>query len=365
MLYCGDSFMLGQLTAPKNLCLLRLSAIGDVCHAVAMVQQIQRYYPNTKITWVIGKVEANLLQGLPNVEFVIFDKKAGFKGYKDLRAELAHQKFDVLLHMQVALRASLASLCIRAKVKIGFDRKRAKEGQWLFTNKKISPQHQPHVLDGFMGFAEAIGVPTDSPYWQMPIGDVNELWASELLSLTSDKPIAVISPAASKVERNWHSEGYAKTADYLTQLGFQVVICGGPTTLEQLLATEIISFSKGDILNLVGKTNLKQLLAVLKLSHLVIAPDTGPAHMAVTVGTPVIGLYAHSNPYRTGPYLYQNYVVSCYQHAAQEQYKQKLEHLPWGIRAKGSDLMDGITFAQVKEKLLLLIKDHYPEFIIK
>ncbi|MBA6231186.1 MULTISPECIES: glycosyltransferase family 9 protein [unclassified Colwellia] len=357
--------MLGQLTAPKNLCLLRLSAIGDVCHAVAMVQQIQHYYPKTKITWVIGKVEANLLQGLPNVEFVIFDKKAGFKGYQNLRAELAHQKFDVLLHMQVALRASLASWCIKAKVKIGFDSKRAKEGQWLFTNHQIAPQHQPHVLDGFMGFAKAIGVPTESPRWEMPIGDENERWASELLSVESNKPIAVISPAASKAERNWHAEGYAQTADYLTQLGFHVVICGGPTTLEQLLATEIISFSKCDIVNLVGKTNLKQLLAVLKLSHLVIAPDTGPAHMAVTVDTPVIGLYAHSNPNRTGPYLYQNYVVSCYQHTVQEQYKQKLEHLPWGIRAKGSDLMNSITFTQVKEKLLLLINDYYPEFIIK
>ncbi len=357
--------MLGQLTAPKNLCLLRLSAIGDVCHAVAMVQQIQRFYPKTEITWVIGKVEANLLKDLPNVSFVIFDKKAGLQGYKNLKAQLAHQHFDVLLHMQVALRASFASWCIQAKVKIGFDSKRAKEGQWLFTNKKIQPQNQPHVLDGFMGFAQAIGVPIERPEWHMPIGDENELWASELLSLHSDKPIAIISPAASKAERNWHAEGYAKTADYLTQLGFQVMICGGPTTLEKLLAAEIISLSKSDIVNLVAKTNLKQLLAVLKLAHLVIAPDTGPAHMAVTVGTPVIGLYAHSNPYRTGPYLYQNYVVSCYQHTVQEQYKQKLEHLPWGIRAKGSDLMNGITFTQVQEKLKLLIHEHYPDIPVK
>jgi len=364
MLYCGDSFMLGQLTAPKNLCLLRLSAIGDVCHAVAMVQQIQRFYPETKITWVIGKVEANLLAGLPNVEFVIFDKKAGIKGYQDLRKQLKPQKFDVLLHMQVALRASFASWCINAKVKIGFDSKRAKEGQWLFTNKKISAQEQPHVLDGFMGFAQAIGVKTEAPTWQMPIGEENELWASELLALNSEKPVAVISPAASKAERNWHAEGYAKTADHLDKLGFQVVVCGGPTTQEKLLATEIISFSKADILNLVGKTNLKQLLAVLKLAHLVIAPDTGPAHMAVTVGTPVIGLYAHSNPHRTGPYLYQDYVVSCYKHIVQEQYKQLPEQLPWGIRVKGSDLMNGITFTQVKNKLNLLIGEHYPEIAI-
>ncbi len=357
--------MLGQLTAPKNLCLLRLSAIGDVCHAVAMVQQIQRHYPETQITWVIGKVEANLLQGLKNVEFVIFDKKAGLKGYRDLREKLRQQNFDVLLHMQVALRASFASWCINAKVKIGFDSKRAKEGQWLFTNRKISPQNQPHVLDGFMGFAQAIGVKTEQPTWDMPIGQENELWASEILATNSDKPIAIISPAASKAERNWHAEGYAKTADYLTTLGFQVVICGGPTTLEMLLATEIMSLSKANILNLVGKTNLKQLLAVLKLAHIVIAPDTGPAHMAVTVGTPVIGLYAHSNPHRTGPYLYQDYVVSCYKHIVQQQYKQLPEQLPWGIRVKGINLMNGITFTQLKVKLHLLIDEHYPELPLK
>jgi len=357
--------MLGQLTAPKNLCLLRLSAIGDVCHAVAMVQQIQRHYPETKITWVIGKIEANLLQGLKNVEFVIFDKKAGLKGYRDLRTTLKHQNFDVLLHMQVALRASVASWCINAKVKIGFDSKRAKEGQWIFTNRKIAPQHQAHVLEGFMGFAQAIGVKTEQATWDMPIGQENELWASEILASNSDKPIAIISPAASKAERNWHAEGYAKTADYLSQLGFQVVICGGPTTLEMLLATEIISFSKANILNLVGKTNLKQLLAVLKLAHLVIAPDTGPAHMAVTVGTPVIGLYAHSNPHRTGPYLYQDYVVSSYKHIVQQQYKQLPEELPWGIRVKGNDLMNGVTFTQLKVKIHLLIDENYPELLLK
>lgn len=351
--------MQGQITTPKKLCILRLSAIGDVCHAVAMVQAIQRFYPDIKITWVIGKVEAMLLQGLPGVEFVIFDKKAGFKGYSDLRNNLKGQKFDVLLHMQVALRASLASLCISAKVKIGFDRIRAKEGQWLFTNNTIAAQQHPHVLDGFMGFAQAIHVPLSTPKWKMPLDDEDMLWASE--QLLSDKPIAVISPAASKAERNWHSEGYAKTAEHLNKLGFSVVICGGPTTQEKLLAEDIIAQTNGTVTNLVGKTSLKQLLAVLKLAHLVIAPDTGPAHMAVTVATPVIGLYAHSNPHRTGPYNYQHYVVSCYQSMVQQQYGKALIKLPWGIRAKGTGLMNAITVEQVKDKIRQLIADNYPE----
>jgi len=362
--------MLGQLSVPKNLCLLRLSAIGDVCHAVAMVQNIQRQWPETKITWVIGKVEASLLQGLDGVEFIIFDKRAGIKGYQNLRRQLKGREFDVLLHMQVALRASIASLCIPAKVKIGFDSQRAKEGQWLFSNKKIAAQAEPHVLDGFMGFAQALGLEVTPPLWKMPITDTDQLWASETLSNHNpgNKPIAVICPAASKAERNWHAEGYSQSAKHLTMKGFKVVICGGPTTMEKLLAEAIISrseFSQGDneIVNLVGKTSLKQLLAVLKIAHLVIAPDTGPAHMAVTVGTPVIGLYAHSNPKRTGPYLYPQYVVSAYESAIQLQYNQSVSELPWGTRAKGKDLMMQISITQVNKTIDRVICDNYPELL--
>ena len=362
--------MLGQLSAPKNLCLLRLSAIGDVCHAVAMVQNIQQQWPETKITWVIGKIEASLLQGLHDVEFVIFDKRAGLQGYRDLRQTLKGRQFDVLLHMQVALRASIASLCIVAKEKIGFDSQRAKEGQWLFTNKKIAKQNQPHVLDGFMGFAKALGLTVSAPFWEMPLSDDDELWASETLSddNIAGKPIAVICPAASKAERNWHAEGYSQTAEHLNARGFKVVICGGPTTMEKLLVEAIISrseFSHGDsvIQNLVGQTSLKQLLAVLKLAHLVVAPDTGPAHMAVTVATPVVGLYAHSNPKRTGPYLYPQYVVSAYDSAIQKQYKQSVAQLPWGTRAKGKDLMMQISITEVKKAIDRVIKDKYQELL--
>lgn len=349
--------MLGQISRPKNLCLLRLSAIGDVCHAVAMVQHIQKHWPETKITWVIGKIEASLLTDLPNVEFIIFDKKAGLKGYQALRRQMKGRYFDVLLHMQVALRASLASLCIPAKVKVGFDSNRAIEGQWLFTNKKIAPQKKSHVLDGFMGFAKALGLPNDKPSWRMPINDEDALWAGA--ALNSDKSIVVICPAASKAERNWHSEGYAKVADNLVALGYEVVICGGPTALEKTLATEILEKSQQPLANLVGKTSLKQLLAILKIAHFVIAPDTGPAHMAVTVGTPVVGLYAHSNPERTGPYLYQDYVVSYYAQAIAEQFGKPVSQLKWGTRAKGEALMANITVSQVMDKVRLLIAKEY------
>ena len=329
----------------NSLCLLRLSAIGDVCHAVAMVQAIQRQYPQLKITWVIGKLEYQLLKHLPGIEFVIFDKSQGWRSYLNLHKALKGRRFDVLLHMQVALRATLASLAISAKVRVGFDRARAKEGQWLVTNHRVEPLAEPHVLDGFMGFAKAIGVSDITPSWNIPVPQADTEFAQR--QIADGEKVLVICAAASKAERNWLPERYAAVAQHAVNKGYRVILCGGPTALEKTLADDIANACSAKLDNLVGKTSLTQLLALLKRASLVLAPDTGPAHMAVTQGTPVIGLYAHSNPGRTGPYLSQQYVVSAYQEAIASQQSGEVK---WGTRAKGEHLMALISVDAVIEK---------------
>ena len=326
---------------PNDICILRLSAIGDVCHAVTAVQAIQRHYPAASITWVIGKVEAALLEGLPGVKFVIFDKTLGKVAYRQLKQAFKGKQFDVLLHMQVALRANLAARCIPAKVKIGFDWHRAKEGHSLFINRRIEKQQFAHVLEGFMGFAQAIGVPSSEPRWQLPVSDLDKKAAQQHLEGLSK--VVVIAPAASGPERNWLPKRYAEVARHAHNQGFSIVLTGGPSALEKRLASDIMQHIDFPVLNLVAKTSLKQLLCVLEQALLVIAPDTGPAHMAVTVGTPVIGLYAHSNPARTGPYLYQDYIVEVYHQNLQQQYGKPAAQLPWGRRVKGNQLMAQIT----------------------
>jgi len=351
---------------PKSICILRLSAIGDVCHAVATVQAIQIRHPQAKITWVIGKIEAKLLEKLDSVEFIVFDKKAGLEGYKDLYSKLKNTKFDILLHMQVALRASLATLCIRATEKWGFDKSRAKEGQWLFTNKQILPQNEPHVADGFWGFAQAIGVSSKlKPNWNMPVSEDDRDWCR--LQLNSQRlekngennmekiPYIVISPAASKAERNWLPERYSAVADHAYTKGLKIILSGGSSEMERELGEEIISAAKSPIINLIGKTNLTQLLALLASAKVVLAPDSGPAHMATTVNTPVIGLYAHSNPRRTGPYYSQQTTISIYEELLEKQTGKSVEENPWGKRVKGEDLMALISVEPVLvslEKLL-------------
>lgn len=333
---------------PKSLCILRLSAIGDVCHAIAVVQAIQQHWPDTDITWVTGKIETQLIGNLPGIKVVTFDKKAGLKGMQAVWSALKGQKFDALLHMQAAIRASALSLGIKAKYRVGFSRNRTKEGQWLFTNKHLPNTDSFHVLDNFADFARYIGVPFTTPSWNIPLTDEDIQFAKHY---TANKKTLLISPAASKDERNWLTERYAEIADYANQQGMQVLLCGSPAPREINLGKSIEQHCQHPVVNLIGQTNLKQLTALLGQADVVLAPDTGPAHLATTQGTPVIGLYAHSNPKRTGPYNSLDIVASVYEQHVEEQQGKPIHDLPWGTRVKGTDLMQDISVEHVKNIL--------------
>lgn len=347
-----------------KLCILRLSAIGDVCHAVAMLsailEQKAKQKQDIEITWVIGKIEHQLLKHLTehfhNLRFVVYDKSAGKQAKAAVKKALSDTEFDALFVMQVALRANLLSRVIKAKKRIGFDKARAKEGHSFFINARIKPRQHAHVLEGFMGFAEAIGIDIDSilndkPFWHLPLIETDTHWLKEQLTGAGIKKYAVVSPAASKAERNWLPERYAELIEYIQQKGLSVILCGGPSTLDLETSESILKLTDKVTLNLVGKTTLTQMLAVLNQAEVVIAPDTGPAHMATTQGTPVIGLYAHSNPRRTGPYLSIEQTASVYDELALEQFGKPWQALPWGKRVKGKSLMQKISLETVIDRL--------------
>jgi heptosyltransferase I len=268
------------------------------------------------------------------------------------------RRFDVLLHMQVAFRANWASRFIKAKRKIGFDGHRAKELHSLFINERVKPQIEPHVIEGFFAFCEKLDISADelnNLRWDIPVTKDDQVFANA--QMPSSARILVIAAASSKTERNWLPERYAQIADYASSKGFEIVLCGGPADLDRQLANEIKQFANFRITDLVGKTTLKQMLACLKRASLVLAPDTGPAHMAVTQGTPVLGLYAHSNPKRTGPYLYQDYVVEVYNENIEKQFGKSVHNLRWGTRVKGKDLMSQITVDAVKLQFDRIVRD--------
>ena len=340
---------------PLSLCILRLSAIGDVCHTLAVVQAIQRQYPDAEIIWIIGKTEAMLMQDLPNVKLVPFDKKSGWKGIFTIWKQLAHKRFDFLLNMQTAFRASILSLGIKADKKIGFNKDRAREMQWLFTNQKVEQTTYPHVLDGQIMFAKAIGVTDLTPKWQLPIPTETVEKAKQWLDPMRKN--VVISPCSSKAEKDWLIERYADIANWLIAQNINVILVGSPAKREQEM-TAYIQHLAPNVQNLVGKTSLKELAALLKLVDLVISPDTGSAHIASIQGTPVIGLYAIHNPRRTAPYNAQQNVISVYDEAVQDYYGKSWQALPWVTKAKsktGENLMARISVESVKQKVVEIL----------
>ena len=122
---------------PQSICLLRTSALGDVTHVVPLVRTLQAAWPAGRLTWIVGKPEHRLVGDIEGVEFVVFDKGSGPAGYRAVRKTLAGRHFDALLHMQVAFRANLLSLAVRAERRIGYDRARSKDLHGLFVRERI------------------------------------------------------------------------------------------------------------------------------------------------------------------------------------------------------------------------------------
>lgn len=347
-------------SAPKSLCILRLSAIGDVCNTIATVQAIQAHWPQTKITWITGKLEAQLLAAIEGIEVLIFDKKAGIEGYKALWKQLKDREFDALLHMQYALRASFATLGIKAKYKLGFSSDRSQDFQTLFTNVKVPSPTSLHVADGLMAFAHKIGIPKSKLRWSLSYSKQDKDWAQ--LHLQTDRPNLLLVPGASKAYKNWHAQGYVEVIQHARSKGWNVILAGSPAKIEIELAETIQHKLSEPCACIVGRSSIMQMLAIIDEVDLVIAPDTGPTHMANAMKTPVIGLYAHHNPQRVGPYNYLQYVVSAYEEAVLSETGKNSQELSWRTRVQDEQAMVRIKSTNVTQMFDNVVADIYPEY---
>jgi heptosyltransferase I len=320
---------------------------------------LQDAWPRTRFTWVIGKLEAKLMSLIPDVELITVDKAAGLSAFSRLRTEM-HRRgaFDLLLHLQLSIRASATAACIPAPIKLGFDRARARELQWLFTNRRIAPRAREHVLDSFMGFADALGVARRPPRWDIPLPPAALTYAAELIP--ANQRTLLISACSSHSARNWLPERYAAVAEHAVRKhGMQVILCGGPATIEREMAVAIAKRTTVPLVDQVGKDTLPQLLALLARATVLLTPDSGPAHMATMVDTPVIGLYAATNPARSGPYESRRWCVDAYDAAARKFLGKPAAELPWTRKIEEPGVMELIEVPAVcgkLDELLALLK---------
>ncbi len=354
--------MLRTDVVPKNICILRLSALGDVTHAVPVLRAIQESWPDTKITWVCGKHEHELLSGLAGVRFIALDKKAGWRGYRDLGRELRGEQFDVLLHMQVSARANLAAAFIRADVRLGWDKARSRDLHQLFVGHRVPAVKQQHQVQGHLSFARALGLDADEPIWNLPVITESKDFAEK--HLPGEKRTLLISPCSSHPYRNWSVQRYAQVADYaIEQLAMRVALIGGPSQQERAIGIGIEKAMANKAVNLIGKDTLQDLLALLQRADVLLSPDSGPAHFANALGTLVIGLHACTWSIRSGPYNFLHLCVDKFPEAVEKFRHKKPEDLRWGTRIEEPGVMDLIQIDEVIDRLLQAVKQEPPEHL--
>ncbi len=341
----------------RDICILRLSALGDVCNLVPSVRALQSACPEVRITWVIGRAEYSLLEGLEGVDFRVYDKKSGLAGMLALRKQLVRERqgrpFDVLLHMQAALRASVLSRFLPARRRVGFDTERAKDFQSWFVNEQLAANPQQHVGEGFLDFVRHLGIQPGPLRWGIPVTqaavDEAKRWQPE------GQAYLLLSPCSSNRARNWRNwsnQGYAALVDYAyTNYGLQTLLTGGATAMEKDTAKTIVDLASTPVINATGQTSLKALLCLIDGARLVVAPDSGPIHMAVARGRPALGLYATSNPDRTGPWLGRELVANRYPEAVKKFLDKDVSQVGWGQRVRDPAALDLITLEEVQQRL--------------
>jgi heptosyltransferase I len=287
--------------APR-VCLVMLSALGDVVHALPVVSAIKRHRPATHLTWILQPGPAMLVRGHAAVdEVLIFERRHGWPALLDLRRELRTRPFDLVIDLQPYFKAGLITGFTRAPVKLGLDTARTRDLNRLFTTHRIPPRPLGHIQDQFLEFLDAIGVPRGEPAWGLRPTEAERAAARDLVAGTAG-PLVGFVVATSKPKKNWAPERFARLAGRLRDAHeARCVLLGAGTPIERAAADAIAAGTGAAPIDALG-CGLRTTVALLDACDVVVAPDTGPVHICVALDVPAVALFGYTNPKRFGPY---------------------------------------------------------------
>lgn len=338
---------------PREVCIVMLTALGDAVRVLPVANAIKRHSPPTRITWVLQPGPATLVRGHPAIdEIVLFERARGWRAFLDYRRAMRGRHFDLVLDLQSYLKAGILTALTPAPVRLGYDRARAQDFNWLFTNRRLPPHASGHVQDEFLEFAAALGIPTDTVEWRLAPTSQERGQARALIGAT-DGPLVGLVLASTGPDRCWVIERWVEVAAALrADCGARCVLLGASSPYELTAAQAILARRTAESIDALG-FGLRGLLALLDACDIVIAPDTGPLHMAVAMDVPVVGLYGFTNPKRAGPYRkFGELLVDAYGDPGEEYA---------AARSYRSGRMARITAREVIEKVKLGLRRYAPE----
>jgi heptosyltransferase I len=293
--------------------IVMLTAIGDAVHVLPVVRALKRHHPQCRITWVLQPGPAKLIAGHPDVdEIVVFERSRGWRGFLEVARTLRARRFDVLLDLQLSFKAGLITRLSGAPVRVGYDRGRARDLNTLFTNRRIPARPLQHVQDEFLEFVQALGVAPEPIEWNLGPWPHERPWQRRFFAQL-ERPAATLVIATSNPLKDWLPPRWAALADVLyDDFGLQPVVTGGGSARERAIAGSIAATARNAPVAALG-ISLRELVALIDGSAVVISLDTGPMHIAVALERPVIALMGYKDPRRVGPYRrYHDLIVDAW-----------------------------------------------------
>lgn len=289
-----------------------LTAVGDVVHVLPVVNSLKAAWPGVRITWIVQPGPGGLVADHPAVdELIRFDRKQGWRAFRDLRAEVRGRHFDVVLALQDYLKAGLITALLPADRKVGLDRRRARDLNWLFTNEQVAPRPRQHTQDQYLEFLEHLGVPVRLDWTGLGPTPEERARYDDLLP-PHDGPTVAMVIGTSRPAKEWPEERYAALVDQLhDELHARSILVGGRSAREEEAAARIASLARHPPLDL-REWDLRRVAHLLDAADVVVSPDTGPLHIAVALGTPSVALMGYTNPLRVGPYRFRELLVDAY-----------------------------------------------------
>lgn len=301
----------------KNILIIKMSSLGDVIHALPFSATLRKLYPKAKITWLVHPQFAGFVPDAPTIDEVIFfDKvafnKMGFLGkinfLRTFRQELHDKHFDLVIDLQGLFKSAVIAWLTGCPNRIGYCEMR--EGSGLVSKAICGEHSQEHVIERYLDVARYLGADVEKIDFPLPNLDKEAVSVRDKLIIAGmkDKDYVVFVPGARWETKEWPPEHYATLADKVTADGTYVVLAGGPDETEK--AELIKATAENDkIIDLTGKTSLRELAALIKGCKVYISGDTGPLHFAAALKKPLIAMYGPTKAERTGPYGGDNITV--------------------------------------------------------
>lgn len=294
-------------TSPKKILIVKPSSLGDVVHSLPFLNALKERFPEADVHWVIAKGLEGLLTGHPMIKKVwIIDKEMWRKlsrignSFHEIRAllkSLRKERFEIVVDLQGLLRSGIITRATGAPLRVGF--KESREGSRFFYTHKVEGGKDIHAVDRYLKIAAFLGCDTADVRFPFPL--YNQPSASSLqplafsLSLTGD--YAVVIPGARWKTKRWPPE---KFGELTLLLPLRTVIVGSKGDMNS--AREVVALSKGKAVSLAGKTDMRELIEVMRGARFVVSNDSGPMHIAAALGIPVFAIFGPTDPVRTGPY---------------------------------------------------------------